>query len=192
MNVGQLTFSLPSPGKLPVDCECSHLKTSISTFFPFSLSFPFPGYCEPAFSSERPALRQNTLMMMMNLAKQLILVTRSQTRKMTNHSTETGHRKGVGGPGKALGSYFVRPCSMRFSLIGYNVFDYERLAFQERTCSGANIISAIGCQSVVCCNAYPQKIFLQLEHGCARVAHCVTARCRNFSHYCRPLRQYDV
>ena len=31
-----------------------------------------------------------------------------------------------------------------------------------------------------------------LEHGCARVAHCVTARGRNFSHYCRPLRQYDV
>ena len=27
---------------------------------------------------------------------------------------------------------------------------------------------------------------------CARVAHCVTARWRNFSHYCRPLRQYDV
>ena len=31
-----------------------------------------------------------------------------------------------------------------------------------------------------------------LVHGCARVAHCVTARWRNFSHYCRPLRQYDV
>ena len=27
-----------------------------------------------------------------------------------------------------------------------------------------------------------------VKHGCARVAHCVTARCRNFSHYCRPLR----
>ena len=26
-------------------------------------------------------------------------------------------------------------------------------------------------------------------HGCARVAHCVTARWRNLSHYCRPLRQ---
>ena len=31
-----------------------------------------------------------------------------------------------------------------------------------------------------------------LRHECARVAHCVTARWRNFSHYCRPLRQYDV
>ena len=31
-----------------------------------------------------------------------------------------------------------------------------------------------------------------IEHGCARVAHCVTARWCNFSHYCRPLRQYDV
>ena len=31
-----------------------------------------------------------------------------------------------------------------------------------------------------------------LYHGCARVAHCVTARWRNISHYCRPLRQYDV
>ena len=30
-----------------------------------------------------------------------------------------------------------------------------------------------------------------IAHGCARVAHYVTARCRNFSHYCRPLRQYD-
>ena len=29
-------------------------------------------------------------------------------------------------------------------------------------------------------------------HGCARVAHCVTVRWRNFSHYCCPLRQYDV
>ena len=31
-----------------------------------------------------------------------------------------------------------------------------------------------------------------LMHGCARVAHCVPARWRNFSHYCRPLRHYDV
>ena len=31
-----------------------------------------------------------------------------------------------------------------------------------------------------------------LGHGCARVAHCVIARWRNFSHYCRPLHQYDV
>ena len=31
-----------------------------------------------------------------------------------------------------------------------------------------------------------------LDHGCARVAHFVTAWLRNFSHYCRPLRQYDV
>ena len=43
--LGNFTFSLPGPGKLPVDCECSHLKTSISTFFPFLFSFwfPFPG-----------------------------------------------------------------------------------------------------------------------------------------------------
>ena len=31
-----------------------------------------------------------------------------------------------------------------------------------------------------------------LGHGCSRVAHCVTARWRNFSHYCPPPRQYDV
>ena len=31
-----------------------------------------------------------------------------------------------------------------------------------------------------------------LSQGWARVAHCVTARWRNISHYCRPLRQYDV
>ena len=31
-----------------------------------------------------------------------------------------------------------------------------------------------------------------LYHGCATVAHCVTAWWRNFSHYCLPLRQYDV
>ena len=46
--LGNFTFSLPGPGKLPVDCECEHLKTSISTFFPFS--FPLPGYCEPALT----------------------------------------------------------------------------------------------------------------------------------------------
>ena len=45
----------------------------------------------------------------------------------------------------------------------------------------------------------PVRIFpgcenqIQAElHGCARVAHCVSARWRNFSHYCRPLRHYDV
>ena len=40
----------------------------------------------------------------------------------------------------------------------------------------------------------PADTFLwkDLVHGCAWVAHCVTARWRNFSHYCRPLRQYDV
>ena len=27
-----------------------------------------------------------------------------------------------------------------------------------------------------------------IDHGYTRVAHCVTARWRNFSHYCRPLR----
>ena len=31
-----------------------------------------------------------------------------------------------------------------------------------------------------------------IEHGCARVAHCVTARWRNYSHYCHSLRHYDV
>ena len=33
---------------------------------------------------------------------------------------------------------------------------------------------------------------LSLTNGCARVAHCVTARWRDFSHYCRSLRQYYV
>ena len=28
--------------------------------------------------------------------------------------------------------------------------------------------------------------------GCAKVAHCVPARWRNFPHYCRRLRRYDV
>ena len=36
------------------------------------------------------------------------------------------------------------------------------------------------------------SLCMTLTHGCARVAHCVTARWRNFSHYCRPLRHYDV
>ena len=31
-----------------------------------------------------------------------------------------------------------------------------------------------------------------LGQGRARVAHYVTGRLRNFSHYFRPLRQYDV
>ena len=31
-----------------------------------------------------------------------------------------------------------------------------------------------------------------LYHGCARVAHCATARWRNISHYCCPPTQYDV
>ena len=48
--LGNFTFSLPGFGKLPVDCECSHLQTSISTFFPFSFWFPFPGYCGSTFS----------------------------------------------------------------------------------------------------------------------------------------------
>ena len=48
--LGNFTFSLPGPGKLPVDCECEHLKTSISTFFPFS--FWFPCNCEPTFTGE--------------------------------------------------------------------------------------------------------------------------------------------
>ena len=36
------------------------------------------------------------------------------------------------------------------------------------------------------------QVWHTLGHGCAKVAHCVTARWRNFSHYCRPLRQCDV
>ena len=32
----------------------------------------------------------------------------------------------------------------------------------------------------------------RLKHGRARVAHCVSTRWRNLSHYCRPLRHYDV
>ena len=32
----------------------------------------------------------------------------------------------------------------------------------------------------------------RIGHGCARVAHCAIARWRNYSHYCCPLRQYDV
>ena len=39
---------------------------------------------------------------------------------------------------------------------------------------------------------FEQDWSVGLDHGCARVAHCVTARWRNLSHYCRPLRQYDV
>ena len=41
------------------------------------------------------------------------------------------------------------------------------------------------------CTSKPLRSIL-LTHGCAKVAHCVTARWRNFSHYCRPRRQYDV
>ena len=51
------------------------------------------------------------------------------------------------------------------------------------------------CVSVIlCCSlTHVQKRFVyMLGHGCARVAHCVTAKWRNFSHYCRPLRHYDV
>ena len=51
------------------------------------------------------------------------------------------------------------------------------------------------CASVIlCCSlTHVQKRFVyMLGHGCARVAHCVTAKWRNFSHYCRPLRHYDV
>ena len=39
---------------------------------------------------------------------------------------------------------------------------------------------------------YERDRSVGLDHGCARVTHCVTVRRRNFSHYCRPLRQYDV
>ena len=54
--------------------------------------------------------------------------------------------------------------------------------------------------STVCCagwqtdyssrwNPYPEPRDLgTVEHGCARLAQCVTTRWRNFSHYCRPLR----
>ena len=37
-----------------------------------------------------------------------------------------------------------------------------------------------------------RSTFKQLDHWCARVAHCVTARWLNFSHHCRPLRHYGV
>ena len=40
--------------------------------------------------------------------------------------------------------------------------------------------------------AYSIHRELAIEQGYARMAHCVTARWRNFSHYCCPLRQYDV
>ena len=59
--LGNFTFSLPGPGKLPVDFECSHLKTSISTFFPFSFWFPFPGYCEPALTGPIKTLEASPL-----------------------------------------------------------------------------------------------------------------------------------
>ena len=36
--------------------------------------------------------------------------------------------------------------------------------------------------------ASPTSQALHLTHGCPRVAHCVTGRWRNVSHYCRPLR----
>ena len=38
----------------------------------------------------------------------------------------------------------------------------------------------------------PSRLPFLLEHGCARVAHCVTARWRNFSHYYCPLRLINV
>ena len=48
-------------------------------------------------------------------------------------------------------------------------------------------------QSTVQCNFVLKLVTDKaLMHGCARVAHCVIARWRNFSHYCRPLRLYDV
>ena len=37
-----------------------------------------------------------------------------------------------------------------------------------------------------------QSSIHSLYHGCAKVAHCVPARWRNFFHYCRLLRQYHV
>ena len=49
--LGNFTFTLPGSRKLPTDCECSHLKTSILIFFPFLFWLPFPGYCGPALSS---------------------------------------------------------------------------------------------------------------------------------------------
>ena len=37
-----------------------------------------------------------------------------------------------------------------------------------------------------------KELCYNLDHGCAKVTHCVPAQWRNFSHYCRPLRQYDM
>ena len=42
------------------------------------------------------------------------------------------------------------------------------------------------------CRLSPNLCKHALDHGCARVAHCVAARWRNFSYYRCPLRQYDV
>ena len=41
-------------------------------------------------------------------------------------------------------------------------------------------------------NKFEQDWSVGLVHGCVREAHCVTARWRNFSHYCCPLRHYGV
>ena len=56
---------------------------------------------------------------------------------------------------------------------------------QNRFSSLRYIRSAIGISTAT-------NVVHSLYHGCAIVAHCVTARWRNFSYYCPPPRQYDV
>ena len=48
-----------------------------------------------------------------------------------------------------------------------------------------------GSQNIIA-SVLPRITNFGLYHGCARVAHCVTALWRNFSHYHRSLRQYDI
>ena len=50
----------------------------------------------------------------------------------------------------------------------------------------------VSCDHILLIKLRYKRFVHVLAHGCARVAHCVTARWRKFSHYCRPLRHYDV
>ena len=59
----------------------------------------------------------------------------------------------------------------------------------------SNIFSFIVCLQTLYVSGSQTKFHKPqhpLCHGRAKVAHCVTARWCNFSHYCCPLRQYDV
>ena len=60
-----------------------------------------------------------------------------------------------------------------------------------------NFLKSVHVQkSIFCHSTLPtttsNRATYRLDHGCARVAHCATARWRNFSQYCCPLRQNDV